>query len=341
MTHHRDTEPQRISFQKAKAEGTNKDLDGFGFYKSFPLWLCASVVSRPLALYTRSAQEKIVQKVAVVTGSSGGIGMLTALELARNGFRVAATMRNLGKRGQLDKLALEGGIKQNIDVRRLDVTDFPSIQPTIDAIVRDYGRIDVLVNNAGFALGGFAEDVELGELREQMETNFFAHTQVTRAVLPTMRQQRSGQIIMISSVSGVCAQVCVSSYSASKWALEGWSESLRMECLPLGIHVVLAEPGAFKTDVWDTNVHVAQKSFSGESPNRERARRFSEYVKNKVAKRDPQQVASLIARIVQDKNPKLRYLAGPDAHVQKWLKRMLPWKVYEKLIIREIGIDKD
>lgn len=280
-----------------------------------------------------------MQRVAVVTGSSGGIGMVTGLELARNGFRVVATMRNLGKRGLIDKLAAEGGIARNIDVRQLDVTDFPSIQPTIDAIVSDYGRIDVLVNNAGFALGGFAEDVELGELREQFETNFFAHTQVTRAVLPVMRQQRSGQIITTSSISGQCAQVGVSSYSASKWALEGWSEALRMECLPLGIRVVLVEPGAFKTDVWDTNVHVAQMAFSGESPNRERARRFREYVQNKVVKRDPQQVATLIARIVQDANPNLRYLVGPDAHVQKWLKRMLPWKVYEKLIVRELGIE--
>jgi NAD(P)-dependent dehydrogenase (short-subunit alcohol dehydrogenase family) len=266
--------------------------------------------------------------------------MLTALELARNGFRVVATMRNLGKRAQLDKLAGEGGIARNVDVRQLDVTDFASLQPTIDKVVSDYGRIDVLVNNAGFALGGFAEDVDLGELREQLETNFFAHTQVTKAVLPTMRKQGSGQIIMISSISGQCAQVGVSSYSASKWALEGWSEALRMECLPLGIRVVLVEPGAFKTDVWDANVHVAQKAFSGDSPNRERARRFSEYVKTKVVKRDPQQVATLIARIVQEKNPRLRYLAGPDAHIQKWLKRMLPWKMYEKMIVKALGIDE-
>lgn len=267
--------------------------------------------------------------------------MVTSLELARNAFRVVATMRNLGKRAELDKLAGEGGIARNLDVRHFDVTDFPSIRPTIDGIVRDYGRVDVLVNNAGFALGGFAEDVELSELREQMETNFFAHTQVTRAVLPVMRQQRSGQIIMISSISGQCAQVGVSSYSASKWALEGWTEALRMECLPLGIHLVLVEPGAFKTDVWDVNVHVAQKAFSGDSPNRERARRFREYIQKKVVKRDPQQVATLIARIVQDPNPQLRYLAGPDAHVQKWLKRMLPWKVYERLIIRELGIGEE
>jgi NAD(P)-dependent dehydrogenase (short-subunit alcohol dehydrogenase family) len=279
-----------------------------------------------------------LQRVAVITGTSSGIGMLSALELARNGFRVVATMRNLAKRAQIDKLAADGGISRNIEVRPLDVTNFASIPSTIDEIVSDHGRIDVLVNNAGFALGGFAEDVELSELRDQLETNFFAHTQVTRAVLPAMRRQGSGQIIMISSISGVCAQVGVSSYSASKWALEGWSEALRMECLPLGIRVVLLEPGAYKTDVWDTNVHLAKKIFSGDSPNRERARRFSEYVQSKIVKRDPQEVATLVASIAQDPNPRLRYLAGPDAHIQKWLKRLLPWTIYEKLVIKELGL---
>lgn len=280
-----------------------------------------------------------MQRIAVVTGSSGGIGMLSALELARNGYRIVATMRNMAKRDALDKLAQQGGITKNIDVRQLDVTNFLSIQPVIDSIVQDYGRIDVLVNNAGFALGGFAEDVALSELREQMETNFFAHTQVTRAVLPTMRKQESGLIMMITSIAGVCAQLGVSSYAASKWALEGWSEALRLECLPLGIRVVLVEPGAFKTDVWDTNVHIAQGSFSENSPNKDRTRKFSEYAK-KIVKRDAAQVAMLVAQVAQDPNPKLRYVVGPDAHVQKWLKRLLPWKVYEKLILRELGLDK-
>ncbi len=282
-----------------------------------------------------------MQKVAVVTGTSSGIGMLSALELARNGFLVVATMRNLAKRGQLDKLAADGSITRNIEVRQLDVTDFPAIQPAIDEIVRDHGRIDLLVNNAGFALGGFAEDVELTELREQMETNFFAHTQVTLAVLPTMRRQHSGQIQMISSISGRSAQPVVGSYSASKWALEGWSEALRIECLPLGIGVVLVEPGAYKTDVWDTNLHLAKRAFSGDSPNRERAHRFAEYVKTKINKRDPQEVATLVARIAQERRPRLRYLVGPDAHLQKWLKGLLPWKMYESLIIRELGLGQE
>jgi len=283
----------------------------------------------------------VQERIAVVTGASGGIGMLSALELARNGFRVVATMRNLTKRTRLDKLAAEQQTQKQIEVRRLDVTEFASIRPAIDEIVRVYGRIDALVNNAGFALGGFADDVSLEELREQLETNFFGHVEVTKAALPTMRRQRSGHVIMVSSISGVCAQAGVSSYSASKWALEGWTEALRIECQPLGVKVVLVEPGAFKTDVWDVNVHVARASFGESSPNKVRARHFVEYTKNKIVKHDPIQVARLIAAIARDRNPRLRYVVGTDAHIQKLLKKMLPWSMYERLLVRELGLDKE
>lgn len=293
-------------------------------------------------LYTPATPENpLHERVAVVTGASGGIGMLSALELARAGFRVIATMRNLSKRATLDRHTAGASLQQKIEVRRLDVTDFPSIRPAMDAIASDLGRIDVLLNNAGFALGGFAEDVTLSELREQLETNFFGHVEVTKAAMPILRRQRSGHIIMVSSISGVCGQAGVSSYSASKFALEGWSESLRIECQPLGIRVVLVEPGAFKTDVWDANVHVAQAALSDDSPNKIRARHFSEYVKNKVVKHDPIQVARLIARIANDSNPRLRYVVGTDAHIQKWMKKLLLWRWYERILVRELGLDKE
>jgi NAD(P)-dependent dehydrogenase (short-subunit alcohol dehydrogenase family) len=281
------------------------------------------------------------KRVAVVTGASGGIGLLSALELARSGFHVVATMRNLSKRTGLDRQAADQGLQPNIEVRHFDVTDFPSIRPAIESIANDLGRIDVLVNNAGFAMGGFAEDVTLAELREQLETNFFGHVEVTKAAMPVFRRQRAGHVIMVSSISGVCAQAGVSSYSASKFALEGWSESLRIESQPLGIQVVLVEPGAFKTDVWDTNVRVAEAAFSGQSPNKVRARYFAEYVKNKVVKHDPIQVARLIARIANDPSPRLRYVVGADAYIQKWMKLVLPWKWYERILARELGLDKE
>ena len=142
------------------------------------------------------------ERVAVITGSSSGFGLLTAVELASRGHRVVATMRDLGRRVKLDEAASAAGVSGRIDVRCLNIAQTDSVAEAVDGIVRDYGRIDVLVNNAGFAMAGFAEDIALPELREQFETNFFGHVAVTKAVLPTMRAQRSGHIIMVSSISG-------------------------------------------------------------------------------------------------------------------------------------------
>ena len=277
-------------------------------------------------------------KIAVITGTSSGIGLLTAVELAKQGFRVVASMRDLGRRGRLDEAAASAEVGDAIDVRRLDVTDFGAIAGFVEGIVRDYGRIDVLVNNAGFAVAGFAEDVALDEIRLQFETNFFGQVALTQAVLPIMRRQRSGHIIMISSISGLHGAPSVSSYSAAKHALEGWSESLRLEVNALGIKVVLVEPGSFQTDIWTRNAHIVRKALDGSSPNRERGARMRDQVQ-KLRKRDPIEVARVIAAIARDPNPRLRYVVGPDANMQLALKRLLPWKWHEKLVGRFAKID--
>jgi NAD(P)-dependent dehydrogenase (short-subunit alcohol dehydrogenase family) len=210
--------------------------------------------------------------------------------------------------------------------------------------VRDQGCIDVLVNNAGYALGGFAEDIQLDELRSQFDTNFFGHVALTRAVLPTMRAQGvssglGGHIIMISSISGLVSNPVTSSYSASKHALEGWAESLRVEVRALGIKVVLVEPGAYDTDIWERNVRIGKIALSEDSANRDRARRFANVVKTKLKKGDTHEVSRLITRIVQDANPNLRYLIGKDAHVRYWSQRLLPWKIYERILMKVSQID--
>src|SRR5712671_6222636 len=139
-----------------------------------------------------------IQKIAIVTGSSSGFGLLTVVELARAGFFVVATMRQPERRTRLDTALVSAGgnLSANVEVRQLDVTDFERIPSVIAEIAREHGRIDVLVNNAGFAVGGFAEDVALDELRLQLETNFFGQVAVTKAMLPTMRAHHSGHIIM-------------------------------------------------------------------------------------------------------------------------------------------------
>lgn len=279
----------------------------------------------------------MAEKIALVTGSSSGIGLLSTVELAHAGFRVVASMRDVGRRQRLDQAAAAAGVTARVDVRRLDVTEFDRIPEFIAQIERDYGRLDVAVNNAGFATAGFAEDLLLQELRQQFETNFFAHVAVTKAVLPIMRRQCSGHIIMVSSIGGRISAPVIGAYDASKFALEGWSESLRIETRSLGIRVVLVEPGSFQTDIWERNVRVGSYALDHSSPNHERGARFSEMVK-KVHKADPQPVAKLIAHIAQNPNPRLRYRVGFDAHLQFWLHTLLPWKIYEKLVIRATKI---
>jgi NAD(P)-dependent dehydrogenase (short-subunit alcohol dehydrogenase family) len=138
-------------------------------------------------------------------------------------------------------------------------------------------------------------------------------------------------------VGGLHASPILSSYSASKHALEGWSESLRLELGSLGIKVVLIEPGAFATDIWTRNAKLGERVSDGASPNLERAQKMRAHV-SKLPKRDPQEVVRLIARVAQDPNPRLRYLVGTDARVQMWLKRTLPWKWHEKIVTRAVGL---
>jgi NAD(P)-dependent dehydrogenase (short-subunit alcohol dehydrogenase family) len=278
------------------------------------------------------------ERVAVVTGSSSGFGLLTVVELAKAGFVVVATMRQTERRARLDQ-ALGNELASRVQVRQLDVTNFQAIPVTINQIVEDHGRIDVLVNNAGFAVGGFAEDVALDELRLQMDTNFFGQVAVSKAVLPAMRAQRSGHIIIVSSILGLIGQPMVSSYCASKHALEGWAESLRIELRALGIKVVLVEPGAYKTDIWTRNVTISRGASDGSSPNKERSRRFADGVKESTGRMaDPIDVARLITRIAEDPRPKLRYLSGRDAKIGYWLRSLVPWSMWEGMVEKQSKI---
>jgi len=280
------------------------------------------------------------QKVAVITGTSSGIGLQTAVEFAGNGYLVVATMREMQRSTRLEEAAQKAGVREKLDFRRLEVTDFTSIPGVIDSIAADHGRIDVLVNNAGFSMAGFVEDLSIDEIRQQFETNFFGCVAVSKAVLPVMRRQRSGHIIQVASVCGHLGQPLLGAYCSSKFALEGFSESLRIETHSLGIRVVLVEPGAFDTDIWTRSVAVAKGGVDPNSPNKERSQRFVEFIKQGAKRRgDARAVADLILRIANDPNPRLRYMIGGDAKMQVWLKRLLPWKRYERIIAKAVKID--
>jgi len=180
----------------------------------------------------------------------------------------------------------------------------------------------------------------LAELRHQMETNFFGNVAMTKAVLPTMRKQRSGHIVQISSVGGRASAPLLSSYNASKFALEGWSEALRIEVHSLGIRVVLIEPGDYDTNIWERNLVIGKQALDTSSPNKERSQRFAEFVKSRVPKRrDPREVAELIVGVANDPNPKLRYVIGPDAKMQLWFRALVPWRRYERVVAKATKID--
>lgn len=273
--------------------------------------------------------------VALITGASSGFGMLTAVELARKGYTVAATMRDRDKAGDLTALAEQNGVSGLIHPMQLDVTDEDGIKRTLEEAMKRFGPIDVLVNNAGFAVGGYIEELTMEDWRRQLDTNFFGLVAMTKAVLPSMRERRYGCIINVSSVSGLAGFPGYGPYAASKFAVEGFSESLRHEMAPFGVRIVLVEPGAFRTPIW--NKGLGQIARPDGSPYRERLEavlRYSKLASEKAP--DPREVAVLIAGIAGKKAPRLRYPVGKDAGMLLWWKALLPWKWLEGIIARAL-----
>ena len=203
-------------------------------------------------------------RVAVVTGSSSGIGYETSLIFARNQFMTYATMRNLSKSDRLRDIISKEKIPLNIT--QLDVNDDSSVNNAIDNIIREYGRIDILVNNAGYDFFGSLEESSLEEIKQQFETNVFGVMRATKAVVPTMRKQGNGTIINISSVGGIVGLLpFTTAYHASKFAIEGFTESLRQELVEFNINVVLIEPGFIVSNFMD-NMKTAKGFDPKKSP---------------------------------------------------------------------------
>jgi NAD(P)-dependent dehydrogenase (short-subunit alcohol dehydrogenase family) len=195
------------------------------------------------------------------------------------------------------------------------------------------GRIDVLVNNAGYGLGGFAEDVSEDELRRQFDTNFFGTVELTKAVLPQMRERRSGSVIVLTSMAGVVASPGVSSYCSSKFALEGYFDSLNYELAPFGVNVSIVEPGQFRTPAL-TAYPLAKRSEAPSSPYYKLSNLIRVLMEKRVShlRSDPRAVAKLITRIALTRNPRCRYAIGADARLMAMLQRLLPELVFRGTI---------
>ncbi|MEU0236135.1 SDR family oxidoreductase [Nocardiopsis sp. NPDC006198] len=250
-----------------------------------------------------------MSKVVLVTGAGRGLGTDIVRQALDAGHQVVAT----GRRPEAVEETL-GGPQENLLVTRLDITDLEQAEEAAQAAVDRFGRIDVLVNNAGLFYAGFFEEISPAQFRAQIETNVFGPMNVTRAVLPVMRRQRSGHVITLSSVAGLVGQEFVTAYCASKFAVEGWMESLRFDLEPFGIDTTIVEPGFFRTELLVEGASTIWPELSIDD-YAERTAATIETWKGMNGRQsgDPAKLARALLTIAGQERPPLRFVAGADA----------------------------
>ena len=274
-----------------------------------------------------------MDKIALVTGSSSGIGFETSLALARNGFHTFATMRDLSKDEEIKQIIKKEDL--SIEILELDVDSEESVNQAIKIIFEKKGRIDVLVNNAGYGMWGTVEDVSIDEFKEQFETNFFSIIRLIQKVAPIMRKQGSGNIVNISSVAGRIGFPVSPAYISSKFALEGLSESLRFELMPFGINVIIIEPGVIKTNFFDS-MKLSEKS-QEDSTYKEITDKVISGVKMMAEMgTDPKEVADTVMKALKDEKPLPRYVVGNDAMMFLEAKKMKTDAEFENYLKKEL-----
>jgi short-subunit dehydrogenase len=270
-------------------------------------------------------------KVILITGTSSGIGKACFDHLTKRGYIVFGTSR---------KVRLHEKDNEVQNILHLDVTDDKLIKNAIDYITSNYNKIDVLVNNAGFAIAGSLEDTSLEEARSQLETNFWGPVRLCKAVIPIMREKKGGLIVNISSFAGIIALPFQAYYCASKYALEGMTEALRIELKPYNIHVSLIEPGDIHTDITKNRLIVS--SAKRESVYRETFNNALNVIENGEQRGEaPLKVARLLEKIIISKKPRLRYSIGNVSDTLAYrLNKVTPRKLYEKMVMRYFNINK-
>jgi NAD(P)-dependent dehydrogenase (short-subunit alcohol dehydrogenase family) len=265
------------------------------------------------------------RSVVLITGASSGFGEACAEHLARLGYSVYGTSRRAS--------FPEGGAERNPRMIPMDVCDDASVRAAVDFVLAEEGRLDVVVNNAGLGMAGAVEDTSVEEAKALFETNFFGMHRVCRAVLPTLRAQRSGLIVNISSIGGLIAIPFQGFYSASKFATEALTEALRMELMPFGIRVTLLEPGDFKTDFTDNRVFAGASSTN---PAYQAICTDAVAVMEHDERRGgaPMELARTLAMVIEKRSPRPRYAIGMLAQrLAVWLHRLLPNRLFEKGIM--------
>jgi NAD(P)-dependent dehydrogenase (short-subunit alcohol dehydrogenase family) len=265
-------------------------------------------------------------QVALVTGASSGVGRATALALAGRGWRVFGTSRSPSS-------SAESGF----ELLPLDVRDDASVAACVAGVISRAGRLDLLVNNAGFEQAGALEELSLEEARGQFETNFFGVVRMVKEVLPIMRGQRSGRVINVSSLAGLAPIPFMGMYSASKFAVDGYTEALRLEVAPLGILVSQVEPGFLHTPMMG-NRKAPARAIADYELARERA--FAATRASEEKGPGPEAVAETIVRIATSRRPRLRYLVGGQARFVAALKRFAPEAAFERGVRSTFRLDR-
>jgi len=262
-------------------------------------------------------------KVVLITGASSGIGQACALHLARRGYQVFGTSRRP-----------QPGADEPFEMIPMDVTDDESVRQGVATVLARAGRLHAVVNNAGFGFGGAVEDTSNDEAREMFETNFFGMLRVCRAVLPHLREQRAGTIVNVSSLGGLFAQPFVGLYCATKFAMEGATEALRMEVRPFGIRVVMIEPGDTRTG-FTANRRRTQAS-QGSSPYADNMQRCLAVIEHdEHAGISPEAVARLLERILRSRSPRLRYpVASAFQRFAAAAGKLMPGGLFEWALMR-------
>ena len=273
-----------------------------------------------------------MEKVAIVTGSSSGIGYETSLALARDGFYTFATVRNPKKADKILQVAKKENL--NIEIVELDVDNEKSISTAIEKIISKKQRIDVLVNNAGWGLFGSVEDVSMKDFRAQFETNFFGIISIIQKVAPIMRKQGAGVIVNVSSVAGRIGFPGSPAYISSKFALEGLSESIRYELGQFGVKIIIIEPGVIKTNFF-SSMKIAEPK--PDSPYKEITEKVIMGIKMMAELgTPPSEVATTILNAVKEENPRPRYIVGNDAQMFLEAKKTKTDTEFENYLKKEL-----
>ena len=273
-----------------------------------------------------------MDKVALVTGSSSGIGLETSLALAKDGYRTFASMRDTGKAIELQEAAKKENL--SVDVIELDVDKEDSIMSAVKKVMSEAGRIDVLVNNAGYGQFGCTEDVPIEDFRKQFETNFFSIVRIIQEVAPIMRKQGSGVIVNISSVVGRMGLPGSSAYISTKFALEGFSECLRYELGQFGVKTTIIEPGVVKTNFFKSMKIPESKT---DPKYKELSDKILSGLKMMVEMGTaPSEVANVVIKAIHDKEILPRYTVGTDAAMFMEAKKMKTDIEFEKYMGKEL-----